>query len=473
MSRRLLRSALLLGLLPAAVRAQAAASVPRDTLVAITGVTVVDVEQGRHLRDRTVLVRGGRIASVDPAARARVPAAARRVDGRGRYLMPGLWDMHVHVSGIPDRYLPLLLAHGVTGAREMHEPMGLDSLRAWRRAIADGRRPGPRLVFAGPLVDGEGSRWPGAAVAATPEAGRRLVDSLRAGGADYVKVYNLLRPEVHAAIAARAREVGLPVDGHAPQLVGMAAASDAGQRTLEHLPPDDVRLECSPRGAELRAARGATTVRPPAEWARALEASQDSTRCTAFWARLARNGTWVTPTIVNDLTRQLPAVARARSDRWRWVPDSVRAVFDSVTRAAAPGDTVLAANARMRWGLATLPRMRAAGVRLLAGTDCTTARVNVCGPALHDELALLAAHGLTPAEALRAATLEPARVFGATDTLGTVAAGRVADLVLLDADPLADVRNTTRIRAVIAAGRLYDRRALDALLAAAASAAPR
>jgi imidazolonepropionase-like amidohydrolase len=449
--------------------AQAVPQPARDAPpLAITRVAVIDVARGRRVPDQTVLVRGTRVVQVGPSGRVRVPAGARVVDGRGRFLLPGLWDMHVHLSEIPERYLPLLLAHGVTGARDMHQPLGLDSLRLWRREIAAGERVGPRLVFAGPLVDGAGSRWPGAAIVRTPEDGRRVVDSLRAAGADFVKVYNLLRPEVYAAIVARAREVGLPVAGHAPQLVGLAAASDAGQRSLEHLPPDDNRLECSPRGAELRAERGIALQRPPAAWTEALAVSQDPARCAAFHARLARNGTWVVPTLVNDAMRQLPALARARSARWRWVPDSVRARFDSLTRDAAAGDTVLRANARMRWGLETLPQLRAAGVRLLAGTDCTTARVNVCGPALHDELALLVAHGLTPAEALRAATLDPARFLGAADSLGTVAAGRVADLVLLDADPLADVRHAARVRAVVANGRLFERAALDALLEAAA-----
>jgi hypothetical protein len=388
--------------------------------LAITRVAVIDVaRRAPRWPTRRCSCAARASCGVGPSGRVRVPAGARVVDGRARFLIPGLWDMHVHLSEIPDRYLPLLLAHGVTGARDMHQPLGLDSLRTWRRAIAAGER-----VGRGSSSPAAGGRARVALAGRGDRAharGRPARGGLAArAGADFVKVYNLLRPEVYAAIVARAREVGSrwPATRRSswgsppPRTRGSAAGAPAARRQ----PP---RVLAARRRAARR--RGIAVQRPPAAWTEALAASQDPARCAAFHARLARNGTWgcrrssTTPRASCRRSRApLGAVALGA--------DSVRARFDSLTRDAAAGDTVLRANARMRWGLETLPQLRAAGVRLLAGTDCTTARVNVCGPALHDELALLVAHGLTPAEALRAATLDPARFLGAADSLGTVAA---------------------------------------------------
>jgi imidazolonepropionase-like amidohydrolase len=462
---------------PTALRSQAApASPPRDSgPVAITRVTVVDVGRGRHLPGRTVLVEGTRIAAVGPAGAVRVPARTRAgtrvrvVDGRGKYLIPGLWDVHVHLAAAGEGALPLLLANGVTSVRDMGgDP---DTLKRWRARIRSGTLAGPRIRFAGPML--ESARWlegvrsipmpaglerfplwallPRVGVAGPSDA-RRVVDSVAALGVDLVKVRTIASPATFVAIAAAARRHGLPVAAHAP---GMDLASAAaGLGSIEHTETVSFALDGPPRQ------------------------SADS-----VGAAFARAGTWFTPTLVAQLGWRLTpdSVANARiadtagqlDPRDRYVSRTLRDFWRfqmSVKQYEEPRDWA----AQHRKELGEFRAMRRAGVGVLAGTDLGAVLV-VPGFSLHDELALLVERGgLTPAEALAAATRNPPAFFGdrVARELGTVAPGKLADLVLLDADPLADIRNTTKIRAVVADGRLLDRAALDALLAAAERARP-
>jgi imidazolonepropionase-like amidohydrolase len=461
---------LLLGV-PAALLGQG--PTPADSAgtgtVAITGVTVIDVARGRRLPTQTVVLRGARLSAVGPAARVRVPAGARVVDGRGKFLIPGLWDMHVHFMNTGVSALPLLVANGVTGVREMGGH--LDSTRAWRRRMDAGELVGPRVRTAGPVLESpryiarvrERDQRAGGGLAAlllpyrvapTDSAGaERAVDSLAQLGVDFIKFRNTDTRGAYYGMLAAAKRRGLAVTGHPPppNVASLAEASDAGQRSVEHLmlPPLDDR--------------------PAAERA-------------ALYARFARNGTWYTPTLSVSVLAQGLADSAVRA-----ALDDTLALTGSPRRYAAPSlvrwwrtqlderaaDTTTARrNAVLRRayasGLADVRGMRRAGVPLLAGTDAGAVGVYP-GFSLLEELALLVRDaGLTPREALWAATGGPARYFGLEREAGTVAVGMLADLVLLDADPLADIRNTSRIRAVVAAGRLFDRPALDALLADAA-----
>jgi imidazolonepropionase-like amidohydrolase len=426
-------------------------------LVAITHVTAIDVDRGTARPDLTVLVDGSRITAIGPAASTPTPSTARIINARGKYLIPGLWDMHVHtVVPTGRQLLGLYVANGVTGVRDMGGDFA--TIRRWRSEIASGTLVGPRIVAAGPYLEGHGSPIAHIEVH-SPDDARRAVDSLASLGVDFVKVHSALPRETFFAAAREARAHHLALAGHLSRNVTVEEASDSGQRSLEHL-------------------LGFVNVCTPAE--SVAFAAADPLRRTVFntctsrdqrsvYAHLARNGTWVTPTLATAWEfAVLPKREVPGDSLSRFVSDSLRAylvqIFDPPPALPPDGDVL---GRRMFVKRRELIRaLHEAGVPLLAGTDAPMRNVPP-GFGLHEELAELTRSGLTPIEALRAATVEPARYFAATDSLGTIAVGKLADLVLLDADPRADIGNARRVAAVLTRGRVYNRAALDRLLASA------
>ena len=431
------------GLLVLTALATPCAAIAQRPIV-IEHVSVVDATDSLPRPDQTVVVRGNRIVAVTTSRLARIPAGARRVDGRGRFLIPGLWDMHVHTAIAGGRaLLPLYVANGVTGVRDMAGDW--PTLVALREAVAHGLVAGPRMVASGPYLEGGDVPIPHL-LARTPEEGRAGVDSLVRLGVDFVKVHGQLAPATYYAIARRARERGIPFTGHVSRQIGAANASDSGQRSIEHLL--GVPVHCTP------AESLALQPRFPVQGALGRCSSSD---LAPLYARFVKNQTWITPTFVaaweiavwpghdvpgDSLSHYLPEAVRRYVAEIFPMPDSIPPGADSV------GRTMFAKR------LAQVAAMHREGVRVLAGTDAPL-RNSPPGFGLHEELELLARGGLSPLEALSAATLEPARYLGLQDSLGTIAAGMVADLVLLEADPLLDIRYTRRIVAVVADGRLY------------------
>ena len=437
---------------------QPAPGVAAPRPLAITGATVVDVESGRLLRDRTVIIRGNRIAAVGTRVSTRVPVGARVIDGRRKYVIPGLWDMHVH-NPEPGAaaMLPVYVGYGVTGVRDM----GADllALRSYRGRIARGEAIGPRVVMAGPILDGPFGRPMPAAhrswriEVTQPARARWLVDSLVSAGADFIKVHERLNRAVYHAIVDRARRRRVAVAGHVPTAVGPAAAAEADQRTIEHLVnvpfacADSERDELRPVNA-LEALFGGCATDDP----------------VALMRVFVDRGTWHTPTLVVQQRIALgPGVSRG-DPGLRHVPVPVRELLRGVGPLDLPAPQ---GRARVRFArllekrVTQVGQMHAAGVHLLVGTDAPGVAP---GWSVHEEMRLLVRAGVSSVDALRAATINAARMLAATDSLGSIAPGMLADLVLLDADPLEDIRNTQRVRAVVAAGRLYDRAALDAIL---------
>jgi hypothetical protein len=440
---------------------------PAQEALALARVTIVDVESGGLRPDHTVLVQGNRITWTGPADQARIPAGARVVDAPGRYVIPGLWDMHVHAAreGRARHFWPQFLAHGVTGIREMGSY--LDTLQAWR---ADARRPGsgaPRIVWSSPMLDGSPTSWRHGYAVADSAAGVAAVDSMRALGFDFVKVYDRLPRDAYHAIAARARERGIPFAGHVPASVTHAEASDAGQRSIEHV-SDWFSLECVPGGPRaLQALIHAENAGAPADSVhaalerlrRVAAAEPDAAACRGLHDRMERNGTWLTPT----LTQRRGARATdemANDPRLRLVPAALVQRWREDRRPPSDDDRLI-----MVLQARAVQLAHAAGVQLLAGTDASDEPFVFAGSTLHEELQLLVEEaGLTPLEALRTATINPARYLAAADSLGSVRAGRMADLVVLEANPLDDIHNTTRIFAVVANGRLIDAAERERLL---------
>ncbi len=426
-------------------------------LLAITNTAVIDPSNGTARADQTVIVRGARIEAVSPTRSTPVPAGARRVDGRGTFIIPGMWDMHVH-NDIPGGrgLLPMFVAHGVTGVRDMNGR--LDVLRGWQREIAAGRQVGPRMFISGPYVIGQAVPLPHL-IARTAEEGARAVDSLAKLGVDFIKVHNALTPPAYFGAARRARERGVVFAGHVFPPVTPVQAADSGQRSLEHL--TGFVNECTPSDSTRFA--GAHPLQ------RLLLEPCTSNAQGASYSRIAAKATWVTPTLIvqGPVAELRPSVTRG--DRGSaFFTDSLLDLMAIIMPLPSNPSAAHVALGRELYTrrVALAGALARAGVPLLTGTD-SPLTTSPPGESLHDELALLVQAGLTPAQAIRAATYEAARYFAATDSMGTVARGKVADFVVLEANPLTDVRNTRRIRAVVANGTYHDRAALDALIAGA------
>jgi Amidohydrolase family len=445
---------------------------PRGTMV-FQHVTVIDVVNGSLLADRSVAVAGGRITAVGPASAVDTPAGATVIDSTGQYMIPGLWDMHVHF--VFRSYGALFVANGVTGVRVMWgNPLGVYH-STWRTQFSQGKAVGPRMMIGSNIVDGPNPIWPGSLVVHNAAEGREAVAAAKRAGADFVKVYELIPTDAYRAIAAECKAQGIPFAGHVPQRITALEASDAGQRSIEHL--GGIRTGCSTREDDLIEERqkaldkssGVGTLRAVAErQADVIRDTYSEAKAQALFARFKKNGTWQCPTLtVLRAIAWLDDPAFINDPRLKYVLPFVRASWDpkrdfrfkSLTPAA-----FAQAKKNFEQNYVLVAALNKAGVGLLAGTD----EMNpYCFPGfgLHDELGLLVKAGLTPLEALRTATINPARYFGKVESQGTVEAGKDADLVLLDANPLDDIHNTTKIRAVVADGRLFDRTALDRILA--------
>lgn len=421
--------------------------------IAFTHVSIIDGRDSTPHRDQTVIVRGTRIAQVGPSSSTPAPSGARVIDARGKFLVPGFWDMHVHAAVVEGRHLlGLYVANGVTGVRDMASDW--DTITTWKREISAGKLVGPHIVSSGPYLEGGDVPIPHL-LTRTPAEGRAGVDSLVKLGVDFVKVHGQLNAETYFAIARRARERGIAFAGHVSRALGAEAASDSGQRSIEHL-----------LGITAPCTRAESLALVPRFSVQAALGRCSSIGLAPLYAKLVRNNTWVTPTFVaayeiagwptravpgDTVARYLPpALRRFVADLFP-MPDSIPRGADSIGRAMF-AKRVSQAGA-----------MNKAGVRILTGTDAPL-RNSPPGFGLHQEFLVLVEGGMSPFEVLRAATLEPARYLNRVDSLGTVEQGKVADLVLLDANPLIDIRNTRRISMVVVNGRLFDDAARKRLL---------
>jgi imidazolonepropionase-like amidohydrolase len=431
-------------------------------------VNVIDATGTPPQADMSVVVKDGRIVEVEKSSGARIPEHATVIDGRGKYLIPGLWDMHVHTAfgdWVPpdENTLLLFVANGVTGVRDMGSDMTV--VEKWRAEIAAGKLLGPRMIIAGPMLDGPTPRFPASAPVANAADGARVVSELKAQGVDFIKIQSLIPRDGYFAAAQRARELGIPFVGHVPDAVRASEASNAGQRSIEHF--TGIFEGCSTIEDQL--------ITGPKSLGRNVSTYNDE-RARALIALMAKNQTWQVPTLVwergqwlidaidkshDPLIRYAPAAWKDRT--WPMFTDSILKDMDT--------DPLPTRRKFVQMELDMTLAMFKAGVPFMAGTD-TAAGVHVFpGFSLHDELALFVKAGLTPMQALQTATLNPARFLGREAELGTIGKNKSADLVLLDANPLADIGNTRRIQAVVLAGRYFSRRDLDQMLNRAAAAA--
>jgi imidazolonepropionase-like amidohydrolase len=399
--------------------------------LAITDCTLIDPLHETATAHAVVVIRGERIVARGPAATTHIPAGARTVRASAKYVIPGLWDMHVHVGEIEEDWFPLYLANGITGLREMAaSETNAAHQRKYQQDIAAGRRVGPELFWTLFAMD--------APAIADARQARAEVARRAAMGLTYIKIYNGLSREAYFAIAAECRKRGLQMVGHIPDRVSAAEVGRAGQASVEHL--DGILLACSRQEPQARWLQQQN--RSP--WKFLLD-TFDSAKADALVESFRAGGVWQTPTLTLHHRRTGDApIQYAR-------PDYLNSWIRELRESAGEEDT-----ARLLPVYRDLVRrMDRRGVRILAGTD-TPAAYCIPGFALHEELALLVESGLTPAAALRAATSSPAEFLHIDTDYGSIDAGKVADLVILDANPLVAIANTKRIHAVVRRGHLVD-----------------
>ncbi len=414
MSLRMTASVVLLGL------SAYGAAAPRP--IVIERVTVIDVATGQRRPGMTVLISEGKIARVD--SRVATPQGAIRVKGAGKFLIPGLWDMHTHhqASGISS--LDLFIAKGVVGTRDMGGD--LDFILPLRDRINRSELLGPEIVSAGPILD-DAPQFPFRLRVTNGDEARKAVRDLKARGVDFVKVHDHTPRVAFYAIAEESARLGLPFAGHVPLGVKIDEAATSGMKSIEHLSNYQVFRECS--GKELYSKVG----------------------CEALFRKLAANGVWQTPTIT--FFQMIPTMfSGVAPDHAEYASDSLKALWESNMKGSKLSEDDL--NFFRRNGRASLEAIRDlhnSGNRLLAGCDGI-----VPGFCLHDELEWFTKAGLSALEALQTATINPARFLNRENAQGTIDAGKSGDVVLLDADPLADIRNVRRIDAVVVRGRLIE-----------------
>lgn len=402
-------------------------TLPASTPVAFVDVNVVPMDAERVLERHTVIVRDGRIAEVGPAETVEIPPDAERIEAEGWYLMPGLAEMHTHF-GSDDRHwrndLFLFVANGVTTVREM---WGQVRYLRWRDAIAAGVALGPRVYACSPGMDGAGGRFTSLTPPITsPEQARQAVAYFRALGYDYIKVYSDLTLEVYSAIIEEARVQGIKVVGHIPRQVGLTNVLSAGQSSIEHLW----------NFPEQAFSNGSM-----------VTGSLDEMRLKELAAQVREAGVWVTPTLAISLVRLGQVPALLQRPEMRYVSPALKAWFAHPTQAPSSRDLSLyEANAKQ-----VLKILHEGGVRLLFGVDSGSKYV-LPGFSVHDELRLRVEAGLTPYEVLRTATANVAEFLDSPDYPGGVAVGKRADLILLQANPLADVGNVNRRVGVMVGG---------------------
>jgi imidazolonepropionase-like amidohydrolase len=431
--------------------------------LAITHVNIIDTTGGPTQQDMVVLVTAGHIVRIAKANHASLPKGAQTVDGRGKYLIPGLWDMHVHTAfgkWLPSWTgkkisFPLFVANGVTGIRDMGSDLAV--VKRWREQIAAGDLLGPRMVIAGPMLDGPTPRFPSSVSVATPSEGRRAVDDLKNAGVDFIKTQSLIPRDAYFAVVDEAKKREITFVGHVPDAIRAREASDAGQKSIEHL--TGIFEACSTVEDEF--------LKGSKEPGRFVSTYSDA-KAKNLMSILAKNQTWQVPTLVwehgqwlidrnnlsrDPLNRYAPAV-------WK---DQTWPMFTSDILKDMDTDPLSVREKFTQLELQIVGAMRRIGVPFMAGTD-TAAGVHVFpGFSLHQELEYFVRAGFTPLQALQTATLNPALFLGRSD-MGIVRKGNVADLVLLDANPLVDIANTHRIRAVVLNGHYLSRSDLDYML---------
>lgn len=429
---------------------------PNGTSVFV-GVTTVPMDSPHVLHDQVVLVRGTRIAQVWPRKSTHIPAAARRIDGSGLFLMPGLADMHVHLMQ-GETYFPLFLANGVTTVRNM---VGGPEMLALRERVEKGAVLGPTVYTAGPLVDGSPPVWDGSDLVASPDHAQSVVEKQKSVGYDFIKAYDNLNPTAYEAVVQAAASVNMRLAGHLPPHVGLQRVLDAHQWSIEHLTGyfEWLQNDRSP----FRQIDENETFHHPAHLLakrQGLVDLVDMSRLPQKAAATAKAGTWNVPTLVawRNRTPHAELDAAWKRPNMRYATSMLHEWWNSDTGYTAENFAAKQRGDGARNQI--LKALHDAGARLLVGTDTPHPFV-MPGFSVHEELGNFVAVGLSPYEAVKAATSDAAEFMGVPGEFGTIKPGARADLVLVAGNPLDDINNTKRIVGVMVRGHWLPRHELQ------------
>ena len=443
--------------------------------VVLYDINVVYVKNGKVNSHQVVIIKGDRITEVIPLSKYRRSAKDSVIEQAGKFVMPGLWDMHTHVWSA-EYFFPLFLANGITGFRDMFG--GIQPLREWRKSIAEGNTTIPDFYYSGPIVDGPKPIWPGSVAVANPEQGRRAVDSLKNKlKVDFVKVYSLLSRESYFGIAEECKRLKIDFAGHVPTVITALEAAEAGQKCQEHLYGI---LEVVSDSSELYfkivqgIASGLKNI-PGAdsmlldrmERRKLLLRTFNNERLLKVAKQLSATRSWICPTlVVNYNIGHLDDSTLANDERMKYIARFMKNFWDprqDIRFRSQPKDYYQVTRMEFEKKLQMIPVLHKAGVKLLAGTDTPNP---YCFPgfSLHDELAWFVKSELSPAEALQTATINPAIYFAIEKDYGTVEKGKIASLLILDQNPIIDISNTTSINSVILRGGIMNRNQLDGML---------
>lgn len=454
--------------------------------LAFTRVSVVDVEKGRVLPEMTVIISRGRINTIGKTAKIKPPKNAQIVEASGKFLIPGLWDMHVHVDDAGEWMFPLFLTNGITGVRDMGSSS--KQIPIWKEMQKRGAIM-PQIFAAGPIISGKiGDNDPRMVLIGTRAEAIKAVDELAAQGVDFIKVHDWVSREAYLGLIEEAKKKNLPLVGHQPVSMTATEISNLGQKSVEHFGNSwgGLMIDCSKDEVALRKEEQAliplaeSGVNPGKlfekqgkDWQKRLVDSYDSKKAERLARLFKRNGTWFDPTIYGFayVWTFIKDADVARDPRLKYMPLEAQKIAQEAAAAQNSKETKPNAERQeiqIRFYQNQLNLVRAmnrAGVGILAGTDTLPFPPIFPGFSLHDELEKLVEAGLSPTGALQAATINPAKFFDKSKEQGSITVGKRADLVLLDANPLADIKNTTRIRAVVLNGKFFDRALLDEMLA--------
>lgn len=438
--------------------------------LALQNLTIVDADTGQRRANMTVIIDEAKIVRVGPTPKLKLSSATPRINARGKYLIPGLWDMHVHLfnnstkvgTNNSSTYFPLLISYGVTGVRDMWtDAEDHRVIKQWRHDIEAGNSIGPRIVAGSRILDGSPVSWTNSVTVTDPAAAKAVIRAEIAAGAQFLKVYERLSRAPFFAIAQEAKRQNIPFAGHVPFSVTALEAAAAGQASIEHL--TDMLETCSSSETKIRAL--------PEGKARAMLSASafDVEKCRRAGSRFKQLGTAHTPTLVMHEGRLIRPFDLDADPRLRFVPADGRKLWAAADERIKRRDSSVTRDL-FATELRLVAELSRGGARILAGTDLGNPHV-FAGSSLHDEMALMVKAGMSPQAALASATINAVKYLGLQRQLGTIETGKLADLVLLDADPLADIANTRRIAAVISNGRYFSAPALAKMRLDAARAA--
>jgi imidazolonepropionase-like amidohydrolase len=446
--------------------------------IVISNAKIVDITNNKILANKLIAISGHTIQAIDDTKMIARYKADKYVDAGGKYVMPGLWDMHIHLRGGADMiaankaHLPLFLAFGITTVRECGGDL-TPQIMEWRKQTADGTLPGPRIFTSGPKLDGPKPTWAGSLLVETPEQVSKALDSLQKIHTDFVKIYeSKISRDAYLKVVSQAHKRGLKSTGHMPYTVELTEAVALGMNGSEHL--YYVFKACSAKEDSITAVirQSEHTAKPIGLFAAlpSLYATYDDAKAAKLFTYLAQQNFTITPTLyVSKTLDEIKTTDHTKDTLLAYIDPKIQATYQGRI-ASAKRATDASTQFSLKYAAkaaAMVPQMYKAGVNVIAGSDCGAFNsYTYPGQSLHGELKLLVEAGLTPDEALKTATINGAKFFGISQNYGSVAAGKCSDVIIIDADPLKDISAVDHISTVVCNGKLYTKNDLDALMKA-------